>query len=265
MNKQDYVPRTLDSRIVKDGLRAVSLLNRLSQNGGVYIVVGGMAVQGYLPSSYRRPTSDIDISVLRPLNYEDFKLFSKDMREYLQDNNYLTETKKKNNSFCINIIPKNDHPIVIEFSRRNSRKFEIERSRLEKEVENARIKELETGESYFVSSPEDIAAPKIVRGIGSVKRNPELIEEASLFDTVHPEEIPVILENISFLRGQAKGEGNLAIKEKARLISDLYDIKMLSGTVGFNQKYMQEVISRWDALKEPSAEKASLIRFLLNN
>lgn len=95
MNKQDYVPRTLDSRIVKDGLRAVSLLNRLSQNGGVYIVVGGMAVQGYLPSSYRRPTSDIDISVLRPLNYEDFKLFSKDMREYLQDNNYLTETKKE--------------------------------------------------------------------------------------------------------------------------------------------------------------------------
>ena len=75
MRKLNYLARTIDDDIIKDGLCAVSVLSDDPESRNKYFVVGGVATQSYLPSSCRRPTSDIDLAVLRPLNYAEFKFF----------------------------------------------------------------------------------------------------------------------------------------------------------------------------------------------
>ncbi|MFW6282818.1 MAG: hypothetical protein ACOC1P_02080, partial [Minisyncoccales bacterium] len=97
VRKLKFEPRIMDSPLVKEGLMASSVL----LNSEPYYLVGGMATQSYLPSSCRRPTSDIDFSVVRPLNYSDFKLMVKPVIEYLKDNGYDADTVKRSRSYCI--------------------------------------------------------------------------------------------------------------------------------------------------------------------
>ena len=57
-SKQDILPKTIDSVIVQDGLKAVSILDGEPFSKDLCLVVGGTAVQSYLPDRYRRPTSE---------------------------------------------------------------------------------------------------------------------------------------------------------------------------------------------------------------
>ena len=79
VKKLRVTPKILDDKIIKDGLEGLAQLNGLEQ----YFLVGGIAVQSYIPTSCRRPTSDIDTSILKPLNYRDFLDITKRVKEFM--------------------------------------------------------------------------------------------------------------------------------------------------------------------------------------
>lgn len=261
--KTDILPKTLDSEIVIAGLRALHFLEDYAVSQGLYLIVGGTAVQSYIPAENRRPTSDIDLSVVRPLNYENFKAFVKPVFEYLQDSGYPVEMKKRDNRFQLLLYTSDGHDsLAIEFSRRNERKFTEISSRLERELSNGRRKSIPgTASSYVVAAPEDIAVPKLVRGIGTLERLPELYPEL----TVIYQEDPKFSGILSHVVGERAVADNLKKPsqiETARLKADLYDILTLSTFVGFNNSYFTTAAQEWNKLITPSDQRKFLFKLL---
>jgi hypothetical protein len=252
--KLTFEPKTLEDSMVKDGLDSISLLN----NKEPYLLVGGIATQSYLPSLCRRPTSDIDFSVVRPLNYEDFKQMITPVTELLRDHHYNIETVKKSRAFGVEVTNKEGEILCMEFSRRNNRSFERNKLKLERELENAKTKILEgRDKTYFVASPEDIVLPKLVRSIGSLVRQPNLrycLHQGRF--TFSKKKIIKELSKIASLRKEAMLDpSSLNLAEKLRLCSDVYDIRILSEIVGFNSQYLQDAAREWYAIDSPSFEK----------
>lgn len=266
MKKLSFTPRTLDELIVKDGLVAVSTLNNYSESKDLWFIVGGMATQSYLPSSCRRPSSDIDLAVLKPLNYSDFKDFSKGVSEYLQDNKYSVEQRKGHNSFII-LYSKDEEVCAIEFARRNEANFARIENRLNYEAEHTRKKLVEgTIHTLKVASPEDIAIPKLVRSVNTLSRNKELScylnnnNQMPLSDA----EIKKQLTDIAFLREEAALKiGDPRISSILRFVSDLYDVRILSEITGFNESDFKLSASRWDSFAKKPAETKSLFAYAL--
>lgn len=257
--KLNFIPRTLDDDMVRDGLEAVSLLDD-------QYLVGGIATQSYLPTSCRRPTSDVDFSVVRPLNYGDFKSMIAIVREYLHDKGYTTETKKRSRAYSLDVSCLKGEGLCLEFARRNIQNFEKRRKHLEREFENANSKIVEGREStYKVCRVEDIAIPKFVRSIGSLGRNPHFFNYISReFGPLTDEEVKRQLEKISEIREEATiNLPNPELAEKLRFVSDLYDIRMLSELTGFNEKYFAEVGKEWDVFNEPSTAREKLVKAVL--
>ncbi len=248
-----YISRTIDDELVKDGLCAISNLDDVNKSKKLYMVVGGISTQSYLPSNCRRPTADIDLSVGRPLNYSDFKEFSKPICEYMLEKGYEVSTKKGHNSYHIDITTKTDDSLLIEFSRRNEKKFKNIEKKILRELENARNKRVEGREkSYYAASPEDIVIPKLARSINSLERNPNFKRELSkINEDFSQEKIKTYLEHIADLKEEAiLNIGDISIAERLRFISDLYDIRTLSEMVGFNDTYFNEASKDWETLKK---------------
>lgn len=270
MEKLKYNVRTLDDQIIKDGLISIRTLDGFPFSKNLYSIVGGIATQSYIHSLFRRPTSDIDLLIGRPLNYEDFKQFSKPVIEYLKDNGFKVNTSKRSRSFHLILEnPKTNEGLLVEFSRRNPESFENSRKRIEREIENSRIKKLEGEKDYIykVCSPEDILTPKLVRSINSLKRN-KLLEEylmSYIKETQFSDNfIQNKLEEISNLRNEASlniGDENLA--EELRFISDIYDVVLLSKTAGINEKYFKEAQKDWETLNKECNEKELIFRNLI--
>ncbi len=266
MEKLNFIPKKIEYKITKDSLCAVSKLSDVSNSRDNWMVVGGMATQGYLPTNYRRPTSDLDLSVVKALSYTEFKEYAKPILEYLKDNKYTVETHKASRSYNINIQNSEDkEAMVIELSRRNESCLGRSKIRLEREIENSRKKTVEDrNEIYVVSSPEDIAVPKLVRGVGTLKRNPDLKDSLiNLIGGVSEEYAQKTLEQISYLRGKAHANSDPKEIERIRLMSDVYDIRVLSSLVGFNQAYLAKVVQDWDVVKEYSPERVALFDLAL--
>jgi len=248
-----YISRTIDDELVKDGLCAVSRLDDYNRSKKIYMVVGGISTQSYLPTMCRRPTADIDLAVGKPLNYNGFKEFSKPICEYMLEKGYEVSTKKGHNSYHIDITAKAGDSLLIEFSRRNEKKFKKFEKKMLRELENARNKRVEGREkSYYAASPEDIVIPKLARSINSLERNPNFKRELSkISEDFSQEKIRSYLEHIADLKEEAiLNIGDLSIAERLRFISDLYDIRTLSEMVGFNETYFNEVSKDWDTLKK---------------
>lgn|SRR3989338_4713180 len=261
--KTDILPKTIDSDIVVTSLRALHSLEDHSISQGLYLIVGGTAVQSYLPSANRRPTSDIDLSVVRPLNYDEFKTFVNPMSEYLKDGGYMVETHKRDSRFQLLVTTADgqDH-LSVEFSRRNERKFVEISSRLERELSHGRRKAIAgTSSSYVVAAPEDITIPKIVRGVGSLERNPQVYIELT---RIYQQEstLPEILNHVVGERAIADRTKVAKEVEISRLKADLYDILALSTFVGFNQPYLLESATEWKKLTAPSEQRDFLLQLL---
>ncbi len=257
VKKLRIYPRTLDDKLIKDGLEAISLLNEKEP----YFLVGGIAVQSYLPTRCRRPTSDIDFAILRPLNYESFRNMIKQVKEYLQDYGYNTNTEKRSRTFDLDMTDSEGDSLSIEFVRRNEKNFDKHKKRLERELENAKSKIVEErGSTYMVACPEDIGVPKLARLIASLDRNekfsryfPKGIEPLSY------EKLARYLTRITSLREEAGfNPADSELAEKLRFISDLYDIRVLSELTGFNAKYWKEAEQEWDTITQ-SPKKRNLI------
>ncbi len=266
MGTVNYKPRTIEDEVTRDGLCGVSKLEENFNSSGLWFVVGGIATQSYLPSSCRRPTSDIDLAVLRPLNYSEFKDFGKTCAEFLNDNGYSTQLIKGHNSYMIRYSKgEKEGAGIIEFARRNSDNFSKIAKRLLREKENTRKKVVEgKNETYEVSSPEDIVSPKLVRSIKSLMRNPEFMEYAHKTFPLKEEDIKFGLNEIDNLRDEATVNiGDPRLSERLRFASDLFDIRILSEVIGFNENYLSESIMSWNSIKEYSKEKDLLLSNLL--
>jgi hypothetical protein len=255
-------PKTLDEKIVKDGLEAVGLLN----DKVPYYLVGGVAIQSYLPSSCRRPTSDIDFSVVKSLNYADFKELIKPVFEYLKDHKYEVGTEKRSRAYALDILNSEGEILTLEFVRRNEQSFLNNKKKLEREFENSKRKILEERDStYNVACPEDICAPKLARSINSLVRNPDFLKYVPKdLEEFTLDKINGYLDRISFLRKEAMlNPADPYLAEKLRFSSDLYDIRILSELAGLNPKYWKEAEKDWMALSGNLEEKDILIRSVI--
>lgn len=268
--KFQFRPLTLDDKLTRDGLEAVGTLTGVEP----YCVVGGIAVQSYLPTSCRRPTSDIDLSVVRAMNYADFRELVRPVEQYLKDHRYNVRERKHSRTYKLEIESSEDpeERLLIEFSRRNGQSFEEARKRLERELQNAKKKILEERSStYVVASPEDVAVPKLVRTVNSITRRPEmrrhLPREKRPFSDEH---IKKRLGFIAHLRDDAVlTPGNVELAEELRLVSDIYDIRILSELTGFNTPYFIEACRDWNTLQRtPERDlvfEATLPEHILNS
>ena len=271
MAKLDYTARTLDDEIIKDGLCAVSTLSQKEKKEGkkYYMVVGGVAVQGYIPSLCRRSTADIDLCLGIALNFTEFKNdFSKTVSEHLQDHKYEVIPHKNRFSYSLEIISKEGERAQIEFSRRTSNRLNNHKDlekRLKRELDNRRTKTVEDrNDTYEVCSPEDIGVPKLVRCINSLERNPYFItyvnklRDSKNFDK---EKVKETLDYINYLREQATyNKGDIRAAEELRFASDVYDMRILTEQVGFNKKYLELAVRDWDTIRKKHKIRDQILR-----
>jgi hypothetical protein len=252
MAKYELMGRTLDDEVVRDSLVAISQLDLHGEKTkDLSYVVGGMATQGYIPAEHRRKTCDLDLSLLIPLNYEGFKDFSTPVRNYLGSKGYVCETKKSSSNYKV-LMSKDDETLfTIEFSRRSPSIIERRIGSLMGEFRNSRKKFVEGGEqTYRVSSPEDIAVPKLARCLSSLRRNHGFREHLKSFPiNFDSRAIKEAKGLINSMREDASIDlGDPSVAEEFRFISDLYDIRLLSDYVGFNQDYLDIAAGRWENL-----------------
>ncbi len=251
IKKFNFKPRTLDDSSVRDGLEAVSVLNEKEP----YFLVGGIASQSYLPTSCRRPTSDIDFALVRPLYKSDFREFVAPVQEFLQDKGYETELKTRNRSrsYALNFTNKDGETLCLEFARRSEENFNKNREMLERELDYSRKKIVEGRDSvYSVACPEDIVVPKLLRLINSLERNPEFMNYVppklqSLSEEAVKERIDMINE---FREEAVSNPGDPYLAGKLRFISDIYDIRILSELTGFNESYFSRSEKDWRDIAE---------------
>jgi hypothetical protein len=270
MEKIHFEPKTLDSELVKEGLCAVSSLSENSFSKDQYFVVGGTATQSYLPSEYRRATSDIDLAILKPLGYADFKIFSKTAVDYLQSKGYEVTLEKGQNTYHLIYHNKEDNSnfpdaCVIEFARRGTNYIKRNETRLEREFENSRNKPiLGRGLIYRVSSPEDIIIPKIVREVGSLQRNPSFKGNLIKISNSSLENFEKYLKIIKALREEVTVHpGDPIASEKLRFFSDSLDVRMLYQVTGVNESYFNQVSEDWQKINEKSQERDTIFSYLL--
>lgn len=247
IKKYKISAKTLDDKEVKDSLEALSHLN-----GKIpYFLVGGVATQSYLPSLCRRPTSDVDTSVVRPLNYSDFLEISKPVAEFMSDNGYIVKPRKGSRAFSLACESKEGYETIIEFVRRNKKNFEKHKKRLERELENTNAKIIESRNAiYFAKRPEDISVPKLIRMVNSLRRNPYLSKYVpNQVVPLSEKEIKRKIETINSIREEIMhNPADLGLAERLRFISDMYDIRILSEIIGFNKNYFKRAESDWNGL-----------------
>jgi|SRR3989344_6462028 len=263
MKRKNYTPKILDDEMIKDGLCAVSTLSDGEFSRENYFVVGGVAVQSYLPSSCRRPTSDIDLAVLKPLCKEDFKKFAESAFQYLSDRGYKVASEKARRAFCLT-FEKGDEANFISFAMHNHRSFRDIEDILYREKSHTRHKIVEGRvDSYEVASPEDISIRKIARAINRLERNPLFEEHVNAMRRLDSENIKLAIENMNSMREGLYENYEHSRAEKLRFIADLHDIRLLSELTGFNVPYFIEAIGSWDTLSHESFEKDLILRAVL--
>lgn len=254
IRKFNFRARTLDDDVVKDGLEAISVLNEKEP----YFLVGGVASQSYLPTKCRRPTSDIDFAMARPLSKPDFREMIVPVREYLHDMGYETEPKTSNRSRSLALYLSKSYngclaSLCLEFMRKNKTNFEKHKARLEREYSNSRKKIVEERDTtYRVCTPEDIAVPKMVRLINSLKRNSKFLQQVPpRLESLSDESVEKRIEVINDIRSEAvSNPGDPYLAERLRFVSDIYDIRMLSELAGFNPKYFRRAEQDWHDIEE---------------
>jgi len=57
--------------------------------------------------------------------------------------------------------------------------------------------------------------------------------------------------------------GDVGLAERLRFISDIYDIRVLAETVGFNHSYWIEASKDWNNIINNEKERKELINFLI--
>ena len=248
IKKEDISPLTVSSEIVKRGIKAVEHIDLSPELRSHYFIVGGTAVQSYLPSQFHRPTADIDVWLLYPIsNKTEFVTRIAPCVEYLQDEGYQTSIQKKSRNFSIGVAKDNEDPaFYIEFSRRNLDKYKEVEARLIRERRNIRQKKVDDA-ILRVAAPEDIAIPKLVRGVGTLSRRSHMRE---IITRKYSSQLP--LQQLLYDAIQARASLGDGVFEDSRIQSDLYDITSLNQFVGYNKDYFEQASLEWTRARESS-------------
>ena len=266
MNKLDCKSHTLDELIIQQGLCAVGTLDDDPRTKDLVFVVGGAATQSYLPSTCRRPSTDIDLAVLRPFGKPDIKDFARHPLDYLIGKGYTCQLRHGQNSYQL-LYAKDDQLAVIEFARRNTNNYNKHAPRLTAELSRARRKIVEgTDSTCRFASPEDIVAPKLVRTVNSFARDigfMDIIMKEGYFPLTS-EGVSYRLRKIERLREEASLHvGDPAISERLRIVCDMYDIRVLSAVAGYNEPSLLASMKPWDSLRSHPEEVAVIFSHLL--
>lgn len=265
--KFEYAVRTIDDEIVRDGLSAISKLDINPSTRDIYAVRGGVAVQSYLPTTCRRPTTDIDTIVGDPLKKKsDFIKFVKPVVEYLQDNRFIVNyPSKESRSWLVyatlNADSSNDE-ILLSFSRDSEGSYNSKRNRRERELENARIKTVEEREEvYRVLSTEDIITQKFQRLSEILKDHPDIIKSLSKYmGKISDELIRETMNRLRDIREKLlKDPDNRKLDSTGRAICDAYDIRILFEISGINEQYLVDTFPLWPFDHIPKEVKKELI------
>lgn len=251
--KFEYAVRTIDDEIVRDGLSAISKLDISPLSRDNYAVRGGVAVQSYLPSSCRRPTTDIDTVVGDSLRRKsDFITFVKPIVEYLKDNKFSIKTfSKESRSWLIHATINGElsnEEILLSFTRDSKLSYDNKRSRRERELENARLKTVESRKDvYRVLSTEDIIVQKFQRLSEILNDYPDIVNSLSKYYGEMSDEL--IRETMNRLRDTRekllKDPDNKKLDSTGRAICDAYDIRILFEISGINEQYLLDTFPLW--------------------
>ena len=185
--------------------------------------------------------------------------------EYLRDRGYKVETRKGSRAFSLNVSSAEDR-LTIEAPKRNQKNVESHLLRLEREFDNSRKKVIEGRNStYQVVSAEDIVLPKLVRTIGALERSPYL--GGSLPAELEPlsdEWIAKRLKKIGDLREEAMYKpGDIDLAQQVRLVSDVYDMRVLAEIVGLNESYWNKAEKDWDVIQRNPKLKERILGVIL--
>ncbi|RMD67448.1 hypothetical protein D6817_01595 [Candidatus Pacearchaeota archaeon] len=219
-----------------------------------------------MPSSCRRATSDIDLAVVEPLSYSRFNRFASPIADWLQAHGYSARFEKAHATNRL-VYGAEGETMVIEFPRKSERNFAKKAKNLEREFEHSRKKLVEErGATYRVVSPEDIAAPKLARCTtyleldDSLCRYIEGVKPSPLSDA----EVRCMLDEIEYLRARADlFPDDKLLATKTRFLSDIFDVRLLSESAGFNERYFERAIRSWDNIVKHPASARLLLNYLL--
>jgi len=249
----NYTPATMDDQQIKDGLCAVATLSDNSKTKDSYFVVGGMAVQSYIPSVCRRPTSDIDIAVLAYLNRARFEDYSRSVNEYLLDKGYKVSHRKFRRSFGIDFRNEEGNSNFVSIPRHSENSFRNIERILDREIRNARRKIIEgTTDTYVVATPEDIIIRKLARSVNRLSRNPTFERYVTSMSGLTREGIEEKISHLNRIRERVFSNSAFGVKvpgeseEFLRFLSDLFDIRILSELGGINKGYFNEALVDWN-------------------
>jgi hypothetical protein len=256
MKKLVYGFRTLDDPLAKKAIEGMGRLEDKTVSKGLSMVVGGFAVQSYLPENQRRPTADIDVLVGKPLTNSEFKEFSKPFLEFFVENGYPAHTKKGHSAYYVCVESKNEDEgnMIIDFSRRNDEKFKKDEKMILRELEHSKVKPLEKETAYRVCSSEDIILTKLVRIINCANRGYDFKKT----------DIKSMQKMINDMRTDAISNlGDETISTDLRINSDVYDIICLYSLAGLNSEYLLQGKEDWETITKDSPRKREIVDYLL--
>ena len=168
--------------------------------------------------------------------------------------------------FNLNVNNGNGENLLIEFSRRNEKSFNNSKKHLERELAHSKRKIIEgRNATCSVAAPEDIVIPKLMRSLNSLARHTNLKEYLPQSELSLSEEY--ILERLDFINHLRESSmdlpQDLELFEELKLVSDIFDIRVLSEIAGINAEYFNEACKDWRSLRNPSLEKETLFNFIL--
>lgn len=262
----------LNQYTLNDEIVTQALLSVLDSSRPIPVLVGGMAVQAYMPKSYhklRRATNDVD---LLPEGENTKGKLKKELERTLGkslSNKKFNPKFKKNRGGVEVEIGNSKHPFYIHYATFTSPFWEQNRDWKQREIRESRYIESETGDQILrlrVFRPEDIIANKTRRlnnlySEGNLRAEPKERYHALFardFARLH-ERVDldvardlvdgtrgVILETTKRNRGMFTSEIIGLIKEfKAQ--KDLFDCGILSrlateGIIDFDMAYFSEAM-----------------------
>jgi hypothetical protein len=256
MKKLIYGFRTLNDPLVKRSIEGICSLEDKPLSKGISMVVGGFAVQSYLPENQRRPTADIDVLVGRPLTNSEFKEFSKPFLEFLTEKGYLASPKKGHSAYyvCIKSKDEDEGELIVDFSRRNNEKFKRDEKMILRELEHSKVKPLENEVTYKVCSSEDIILTKLVRIINCTNRGYDFKKT----------DLKSMQKLINDMRTDAISNlGDENISTDLRINSDVYDVRCLYSLAGLNSEYLLQGREDWDTIIKDFPRKREILDNIL--
>lgn len=206
-----------------------------------YVVGGGTAVQTYLPQELHRVSTDVDVTVDRPLKTSDFREVSKPVLAALQAMGYSSSTRTSPREYFEIQIQTKDDALELQISKRTKGNFESNQRRIQRELANAVDKDVGYAKTK-VLRPEDILLHKLMRvlrfeekfGLTPIPKGNTLMERFDYVARLRTDVISHIdtLESYSDI-------ANL------RMNADLFDISALLNHQAPDKAYFCEALSDW--------------------